>query len=85
MSSSKQPSQHSSARWIPARSQGARVRMVREAIAESGERVGVLTRVARQLGVGAETPRLWGNQAEIGARQRRGVSTEMGADRRAGA
>jgi hypothetical protein len=28
------------------------VRMVREAIAESGERVGAVTRVARQLGIG---------------------------------
>jgi transposase len=52
--------------------------MVRETIAQSGERFGVVTRVARQLGVGAETLRLWVNQAEIDAGQRPGVSTEEG-------
>ena len=35
------------------------VRMVREAIAESGERVGAVTRVARQLGIGPESLRNW--------------------------
>jgi transposase-like protein len=35
------------------------VRMVREAIAESGERVGVVTRMARQLGIGPESLRNW--------------------------
>ena len=34
------------------------VRMVHEAIAESGERVGVVTRVARQLGIGPESLQL---------------------------
>ncbi len=52
--------------------------MVREATAESGERFGVVTRVARQLGVGAETLRLWVNQAEVDAGQRPGLSTEEG-------
>jgi transposase-like protein len=35
------------------------VRMVREATAESGERVGAVTRVARQLGIGPESLRNW--------------------------
>ena len=41
------------------------VRMVRESIAESGERVGAVTRVARQLGIGPESLRNWVKQAEI--------------------
>jgi transposase len=78
MSSSKQPSQHPSGRRYPPELKERAVRMVREAIAESGERFGVITRVARQLGVGAETLRLWVNQAEVDAGQRPGVSTEEG-------
>jgi len=41
------------------------IRMVREAIAERGERVGAVTRVARQLGIGPESLRNWVKQAEI--------------------
>jgi transposase len=52
--------------------------MVRETTAESGERFGVVTRVARQLGVGTEPLRLWVNQAEIDAGQRPSLSTEEG-------
>jgi transposase len=52
------------------------VRMVREAIAESGERVGVVTRVARQLGIGPESLRNWVKQAEIDSGKRPGVTTE---------
>ena len=39
-------------RRYPAELRERAVRMVREAIAESGERVGAVTRVARQLGIG---------------------------------
>jgi transposase len=52
--------------------------MVREATAENGERFGVVTRVARQLGGGAETLRLWVNQAEVDSGQRPGLSTDEG-------
>jgi transposase len=52
--------------------------MVREAIAESGERFGVVTRIARQLGMGPETLRLWVNQAEVDAGRRPGITTEEG-------
>ena len=38
-------------RRYPAEMRERAVRMVREAIAESGERVGAVTRVARQLGI----------------------------------
>jgi len=51
------------------------VRMVREAIAESGERVGAVTRVARQLGIGPESLRNWVKQAEIDSGKRPGVTT----------
>jgi transposase len=50
--------------------------MVQEAIAESGERFGAVTRVARQLGVGTESLRNWAKQAEIDGGQRPGVSSK---------
>ncbi len=50
--------------------------MVEAAIAETGERFGVVTRVARQLGVGPESVRNWIKQAEIDKGQRPGLSTE---------
>jgi transposase len=51
------------------------VRMVRESVAESGERVGAVTRVARQLGIGPESLRNWVKQAEIDSGKRPGVTT----------
>jgi transposase len=51
------------------------VRMVREAIAESGERQGAVSRVARQLGVGTESLRNWVKQADIDSGKRPGVTT----------
>ncbi len=51
------------------------VRMVHEAIAESGERVGAVTRVAKQLGIGSESLRNWVKQAEIDSGKRPGVTT----------
>lgn len=53
------------------------VRMVREAIAESGERIGAVTRVARQLGIGPESLRNWVKQADIDNRKRPGATTEQ--------
>jgi transposase len=53
------------------------VRMVHEAIAESGERVGAVTRVARQLGIGPESLRNWVKQAEVNNGKRPGVTTEQ--------
>jgi len=51
------------------------IRMVREPIAESGERVGAVTRVARQLGIGPESLRNWVKQAEIDGAKRPGTTT----------
>ena len=52
------------------------VRMVHEAIAESGERVGAVTPVARQLGIGPESLRNWVKQADVDAGRAHGLSSE---------
>jgi transposase len=52
------------------------VRMVEQTIAESGERWGVVSRIARQLGIGEQTLRNWVDQAEIDTGKRRGATTE---------
>src|SRR5260370_41181710 len=51
------------------------VRMVHEAVAETGGRAGAVTRVARQLGIGPESLRSWGKQADIDAGKRPGMTT----------
>src|SRR5215472_16012174 len=53
------------------------VRMVYEAIVESGERVGAVTRVARQLGIGPESLRSWVKQADVGTGKRPGVTSQQ--------
>jgi transposase len=40
------------------------VRMVQETIAREGESFGVITRIARQLGIGSESLRNWVRQAD---------------------
>jgi len=50
--------------------------MVAETIAETGERWGVVARVARQLGIGEQTLRNWVHQAESDAGARQGLTTE---------
>ena len=53
------------------------VRMVAETVAaQGGERHGVVTRVAHQLGIGVESLRYWVKQAEIDAGKRPGTTTE---------
>jgi transposase len=50
--------------------------MVRETIAERGDRFGVITDVARKLNVGVESLRNWVKQAEIDAGAKPGVTTD---------
>jgi len=49
--------------------------MVTEIRAQTGERHGVITRVARELGVGAESLRGWVRQAEVDSGRQAGTST----------
>ena len=51
------------------------VRMVLEVRAETGEKHGAVTRIAKQLGVGAESLRQWVNQAEVDSGRRPGISS----------
>lgn len=53
------------------------IRMVLDTIEETGERQGVIGRIARQLGVGTETLRYWVKQAEIDNGKRPGVTSEQ--------
>ena len=51
------------------------VRMVLEIRERTGERHGAVTRVAKELGIGAESLRGWVNRAEIDSGRRPGTST----------
>ena len=68
---SKQGSGHQHPRELRERA----VRMVEETIKETGERHGVVTRIAVQLGLGSETLRHWVKQAEVNNGQRPGITT----------
>ena len=74
--STSNSNKHPSQRRYPPELRERAVRMVREAVAEGGESFGVITRVARQLGIGSESLRNWVKQAEIDGGQRAGVTTE---------
>ena len=66
---------HSSQRCYPAELRERAVRMVLETIQQTGERHGVIARVADQLGIGRESLRSWVRQAEVDAGKRPGVTT----------
>ena len=61
-----------SSKRYPPEMQERAVRMVQQSIEESGERWGVVSRVARQLGIGEQTLRNWVERAEIDAGKRPG-------------
>lgn len=68
---------HPSTRRYPDEMRERAVRMVAEAIEEqNGDRYGVITRIARQLGVGTESLRTWVSQAETDAGKRPGMTTQ---------
>ena len=68
------PSVQAQRRYPPELKERA-VRMVKEAIKETGRRHGVVTRVSVQLGIGSETLRSWVKQDEIDLEARPSVST----------
>jgi transposase len=71
---------HPSQKRYPPELRERGVRMVLELIdQQGGERHGVITRVARQLGVGTESLRNWVRQAEIDGGTRAGTTTEDSA------
>lgn len=73
---SKPKTHPSTMRYTPEMRERA-VRLVNEAIAEQrGDRFGVVTRIARQLGIGAESLRTWVSQAEVDAGRRPGTTTQ---------
>ena len=68
-------SKHPSSRRYPAELKERAVRLVKQDRAESGSEVGVIARVARQLGVGDQSFRNWFRWAEIDAGHRQGLSS----------
>lgn len=68
--------QHPSQRRYPPELRERAVRMAQELIDEQGgQRFGVVTRVARELGIGTESLRGWLKQADIDGGRRQGTTT----------
>ncbi len=66
---------HPSQRRYPSELRERAVRMVRGTIEETGDSRGVITRIARQLGVGTESLRSWVRQAQIDSGGRSGTTS----------
>ena len=67
---------HPSQRRYPPELRDRAVRMVLETFKQTGTRTGVITRIARQLGIGTESLRSWVRQAEVDGGLRPGTSTQ---------
>jgi len=52
------------------------IRMVYETVAQTGQRHGAISRVAKQLGVGRESVSHWVNQKEVDEGKRPGTTTD---------
>lgn len=69
-------SKHASQKRYPPELKERAVKMAQDQIVEQGgQRFGVVTRVARQLGVGPESLRSWLRQAEIDGGSRAGTTS----------
>src|SRR5215212_1495396 len=67
---------HPSQRRYPPELRDRAVRMVLETFEQTGTRTGVITRIARQLGIGTESLRSWVRQAEVDGGLRPGTSSQ---------
>jgi transposase len=72
----KRPAQAGPQRRYPAELKERAVRMVHQLRREDPGDQGVISRVARQLGIGVESLRTWVKQADIDAGSRSGVTTD---------
>ena len=61
---------HRSQKRYPPELRERAVRMVTETIEQTGERFGAITRIARQLGIGAESLRTWDPTAQASIKPR---------------
>jgi transposase len=71
------PEKHPSTKRYPPELKERAVRMVQETIEQNnGEQFGVVSRVARRLGIGEESLRAWVKQAQADGGKRPGVTSD---------